>query len=94
MVNRFRYYNRWNFNNLTLRAVSVVGVHIQAIMHLIPMSLFKLLLFKLLCLKILERPKVFQPEMLTSLGYTAGVSAMTKITAQLLYVLMEQHNFR
>ncbi|CAH2075641.1 unnamed protein product, partial [Iphiclides podalirius] len=66
IVNRFKYYSRWNFHNLTLRAVSV----------------------------ILERPKVFKPEMLTGLAYTAGVSAMTKITAQLLNVLMEQHNFR
>ncbi|CAK1604624.1 unnamed protein product [Parnassius mnemosyne] len=66
LLNRFKYYDRWNFNNLTLRAVSV----------------------------ILERPKVFKPEMLTDPGYTAGVSAMTKIVAQLLSVLMEQHNFR
>ncbi|CAG5021333.1 unnamed protein product [Parnassius apollo] len=66
LLNRFKYYDRWNFHNLTLRAVSV----------------------------ILERPKVFKPEMLTDLGYTAGVSAMTKMVAQLLYVLMEQHNFR
>ncbi|KAI5635642.1 hypothetical protein NE865_11640 [Phthorimaea operculella] len=62
----FKYYNRWDFHNLTLRAVSV----------------------------ILDRPKVFVPSMLEDIHYTPGVSAMTKIVAQLLNILKEQHNFR
>ncbi|KPJ13966.1 hypothetical protein RR48_01877 [Papilio machaon] len=64
--NNYKYKDRWNFHNLTLRAVSV----------------------------ILERPKVFRPAMLTERGYTPGVSAMTKVVAQLLHVLIQQHNFR
>ncbi|XP_013134778.1 PREDICTED: uncharacterized protein LOC106100459 [Papilio polytes] len=64
--NNYKYKDRWNFHNLTLRAVSV----------------------------ILERPEVFKATMLTEAGYTAGVSAMTKVVAQLLHVLIQQHNFR
>ncbi|XP_045446430.1 ionotropic receptor 75a-like [Melitaea cinxia] len=62
----FKYYDRWDFHNLTLRAISV----------------------------ILDRPKVFKPEMLSDLGYTVGVSVMTKIVTQQLWVLKEMHNFR
>nr|QEI46860.1 ionotropic receptor 1 [Galleria mellonella] len=65
-VKGFQYYNRWDFHNLTLRAVSVIR----------------------------DRPNTFYPEMLTDIQYTAGISSMTKIVAQLLKLLMEQHNFR
>ncbi|CAH2211449.1 jg20951 [Pararge aegeria aegeria] len=64
--NEFKYYERWNFNNLTLRAITV----------------------------ILDRPKVFDPKMLADPGYTPGVSVMTKIVTQLLWVLKDKHNFR
>ncbi|XP_041976439.1 ionotropic receptor 75a-like [Aricia agestis] len=65
--NRFKYYDRWNFNNLTLRAVTV----------------------------ILDKPTNFRPtEMLSSVGYSAGVAVMTKIATQQLDVLKEKHNFR
>ncbi|XP_060801064.1 ionotropic receptor 75a-like [Amyelois transitella] len=62
----YKYYDRWNFHNLTLRAISV----------------------------IFNSPKEFHPEMLSDVRYSAGVSAMTKVAAQILNVLMEQHNFR
>ncbi|XP_053602457.1 ionotropic receptor 75a-like [Plodia interpunctella] len=65
-LNAYKYYRRWDFHNLTLRAVSV----------------------------ILNSSVEFNPAMLTDVRYTAGVSAMTKIVAQLLGILMEQHNFR
>ncbi|XP_034824710.2 ionotropic receptor 75a-like [Maniola hyperantus] len=65
-LNSFKYYDRWDFNNLTLRAITV----------------------------ILDRPKVFKPEMLAEPGYTPGVSVMTKIVTQLLWVLKDKHNFR
>lgn len=44
--------------------------------------------------QILDEPKGFKPEMLSEVGYTAGVSVMTKITSQLLDILKEKHNFR
>ncbi|CAB3250955.1 unnamed protein product [Arctia plantaginis] len=66
MLNGYKYYDRWDFHNLTLRAISV----------------------------IVERPKEFSPDILSEIGYTAGVAAMTKITSQLLNILKEQHNFR
>ncbi|XP_022816626.1 uncharacterized protein LOC111349658 [Spodoptera litura] len=62
----YKYYNRWDFHNLTLRAISV----------------------------IVDQPKVFYPEMLSEMTYTAGVAAMTKITSQMLNTIKERHNFR
>uniref|UniRef100_A0A2H1V3L3 SFRICE023124.2 n=1 Tax=Spodoptera frugiperda TaxID=7108 RepID=A0A2H1V3L3_SPOFR len=62
----YKYYNRWDFHNLTLRAISV----------------------------IVDQPKVFYPEMLSEMAYTAGVAAMTKITSQMLNTIKERHNFR
>ncbi|KAJ0179643.1 hypothetical protein K1T71_004234 [Dendrolimus kikuchii] len=62
----FKYYNRWNFQNLTLRAISV----------------------------ILDQPNDFQSDMLSEIGYTRGVAAMTKIASQQLNLLKEVHNFR
>ncbi|CAH1644610.1 unnamed protein product [Spodoptera littoralis] len=61
----YKYYNRWDFHNLTLRAISV----------------------------IVDQPKVFYPEMLSEMTYTAGVAAMTKITTQMLNTIKERHNF-
>ncbi|KAL4720999.1 hypothetical protein ACJJTC_015382 [Scirpophaga incertulas] len=66
MDTKFKYYRRWDFHNLTLRAVSV----------------------------IVDRSRAFKPEVLLDMGYTPGIAAMTKLAAQLLQVLREQHNFR
>ncbi|KAF9420400.1 hypothetical protein HW555_003322 [Spodoptera exigua] len=62
----YKYYNRWDFHNLTLRAITV----------------------------IVDQPKMFYPEMLSEMAYTAGVAAMTKITSQMLNTIKERHNFR
>ncbi|CAH3989029.1 unnamed protein product [Pieris brassicae] len=62
----FKFYDRWDFHNLTFRVVTVV----------------------------VGQPKTFEPDMLTSLFYTKGISVFTKTAAIVLDVLKEKHNFR